>query len=107
MTKILISRRGWSTLQNENRLIRLPVWNFSLECDDMNDNNSFFLILALGARDLNDEYSMTTGNKRHTMSHTPESIIEMESPIKRRKPESKLSLSSLRTKKSKVIYPAR
>ncbi len=55
-----------------------------------------------GTRHLGEDFGLPAGNKRHTMSHAPEHIPEIESPIKRRKPESRSSTSPIKSKKSRV-----
>lgn len=52
-------------------------------------------------RHLDEDFGQPAANKRHTMSHPPDEIPEIESPIKRRKPESKSS--PIKSKKTKVF----
>lgn len=62
----------------------------------------FFFFAALGGtRHLAEDFGQPA-NKRHTMSHAPDEIPEMESPIKRRKPEKKPPISPVKAKKIKV-----
>lgn len=51
---------------------------------------------------MGEDFGLPAAQKRHTMSHAPEHIPEIESPIRRRKPEkpeSKTSISPIKTKK--------
>ncbi|KAK7578037.1 hypothetical protein V9T40_010242 [Parthenolecanium corni] len=51
-----------------------------------------------GTRHLGEDFGLPVAQKRHTMSHAPEHIPDIDSPIKRRKPESKTSISSVKLK---------
>lgn len=64
---------------------------------DCNDDG--FAGLGVTTR-LDEDYGQPAVNKRHTMSHPPDEIPEIESPIKRRKPEVKAS--PVKSKKTKV-----